>query len=491
MSFLEIINVPILEYLRICTETAYRRGFIWVMVLLARERDAIKSYYDLKQYWDSYDDLTGKNILFIMSISNHKNESYSLHPSHEVHQWKKIYNPNLLVVNQNIPTIPKWFFPSSQKYIEYRNTAVENNTNFISELCDKFNIKEDYVPSILLFPTTPHYENTPVIIPIESDNLYESIKNLVATIQDDLREYNSCRSQLESFSLDLKKLKSLLQHSTLSNYERRYIIAKTNLMHTIEAGLETVNVSKLQEAIQNKDIHLCKHFPQPIRGYLNQLIDLEKEYPGIETHISQKRTHQQQLYADKLALENDLSKTRNTLKKIYPRLYSSIKNYSYMLHHDRVQGEKNMKKDIPHFKIGITFSGKYREQFVEPICRELLKLGYNQNDIFYDEWHDALINGVHGDSILRQIYFKHCDCVVVLLSPDYKEKNWTGHIEWAAIKELINTGDDEKICLLRVDSANIGEIDGLFSNQAIAKAIDDLSPSQAAAFIDTKYKLVY
>ena len=182
-----------------------------------------------------------------------------------------------------------------------------------------------------------------------------------------------------------------------------------------------------------------------------------------------KPAYQPQLYA-----KNNINKTQNT----------------FQLHHEIVQKDKNMRKDIPHFKIGITFSGKYRKQFVEPICCELLKLGYSRNDIFYDEWHDALINGVHGDSILRQIYFTHCDCVVVLLSPDYKEKNWTGHIEWAAIKELINTGDDEKICLLRVDSAKIGEIDGLFSNQAIAKSIDDLSPSQVAAFLDTKYKLV-
>lgn len=149
-----------------------------------------------------------------------------------------------------------------------------------------------------------------------------------------------------------------------------------------------------------------------------------------------------------------------------------------------------MKIRVPHFKIGITFSGKYRKQFVEPFCEELLKLGYNKDDIFYDSWHDVLINGVHGDSILRQIYFKNCDCVVVLLSPDYKEKNWTGHIEWSAVKELINTGNDDKICLLRVDSADIGNIDGLYSNQTIAKAIDDMPAAEIATFIHRKYKML-
>ena len=132
--------------------------------------------------------------------------------------------------------------------------------------------------------------------------------------------------------------------------------------------------------------------------------------------------------------------------------------YSTVSQQQSIKGDRGMRIRVPHFKIGITFSGKYRKQFVEPFCDELLKLGYNKDDIFYDAWHDVLINGIHGDSILRQIYFKNCDCVVVLLSPDYKEKNWTGHIEWSAVKELINTGKDDKICLLRVDSADIGSI---------------------------------
>ena len=79
---------------------------------------------------------------------------------------------------------------------------------------------------------------------------------------------------------------------------------------------------------------------------------------------------------------------------------------------------------------------------------------------------------------------------MVLLSPDYKEKNWTGHIEWSAVKELINMGNDDKICLLRVDSADIGNIDGLYSNQTIAKAIDDMPAAEIATFIHRKYKML-
>ena len=110
--------------------------------------------------------------------------------------------------------------------------------------------------------------------------------------------------------------------------------------------------------------------------------------------------------------------------------------------------KNEMNYEDKKFRIGVTFSGKYRENYIEPLCRSLLKLGYTKDEIFYDFWHEAWINGPHGDSKLRKVYNQNCECVVVLLSPDYREKNWTGHIEWPAVKEMINTGLDEKIPLL-------------------------------------------
>lgn len=139
------------------------------------------------------------------------------------------------------------------------------------------------------------------------------------------------------------------------------------------------------------------------------------------------------------------------------------------------------------FKIGVTFSGRYRKQYIEPICNFLLKLGYKKDDIFYDLWHDNLINGYDGDRKLRQIYNEQCDCIVVLLSPDYKQKNWTGHIEWPAIKELINAGKGDKLCLLGIDNVDINKVDGLYINQAIIKFIDEMTPEGVADFINKKY----
>ena len=145
--------MPIAEYLKLCKAIAFERGFVWVMVLLARERDAVHSYNDLKQYWNSFDDLTGDKILFILSIANRREESYRSYPVYEIAGWRRLYNPNLLIMNQRVPTVSRWEFPSDENIQKYRNMAIENNTHFISDLCNEFGISEKEVPSIVLFRT--------------------------------------------------------------------------------------------------------------------------------------------------------------------------------------------------------------------------------------------------------------------------------------------------------------------------------------------------
>ena len=145
---------------------------------------------------------------------------------------------------------------------------------------------------------------------------------------------------------------------------------------------------------------------------------------------------------------------------------------------------------LPDFKIGVTFSGAYRDTIVLPFCEELLNLGYTRDDIFYDEWHEAIISGVGSDTILQKIYTEHCECVVVLLSKDYQEKNWTGNIEWRAVRDLISTGDGIKICLLKTGQLDWNEINGLFQYQDIAKPIDGMTAKDVAEFINEKYKFI-
>ena len=81
--------------------------------------------------------------------------------------------------------------------------------------------------------------------------------------------------------------------------------------------------------------------------------------------------------------------------------------------------------NIQRFKISFTFTGEYRESVVRPVCEELLKLGFSKDEIFFDDWHPALYNGINAVEIFREIYHDSSECVVVLLSPNYNEKSWT------------------------------------------------------------------
>lgn len=252
--------MPIIEYLKMCKTVAYQKGFVWVMVLLARERDAVHSYNDLKHYWDSYDDLTGDKILFIMSIANRREESCSAYPAHEIEGWRRLYNPNLLIMNQSVPTIPRWEFPSERRIQKYRNIAVENNTYFISELCHEFNISEKDVPSIVLFCTEPYKESNPIVIPIQSDDLYASIKDFITVIQPELNNFGNIRVELSNIILDLQEIKRNIQQNVIPSPERRYITAKTKLLYMIETGSTKCDTFMLQEAIEKKIFMLVNYF---------------------------------------------------------------------------------------------------------------------------------------------------------------------------------------------------------------------------------------
>jgi nucleoside phosphorylase len=161
---------------------------------------------------------------------------------------------------------------------------------------------------------------------------------------------------------------------------------------------------------------------------------------------------------------------------------------------NKTLGLEKPKKALPErtaqkgFKIGFTFTGKHRRR-VESIANALLKLGFDKKDIFYDKWHDAIINGVNADDKLQKIYTSSCDCVIVFLSKDYADKPWTGGVEWRATKKLINSQQGEKICLLNIDGVDIDSVSGLSSVVDIAKKIDLLSDNEVAEFINAKYRM--
>ena len=191
---MEIVSVSVTDYLNTCISTAYQKGFLWVMVFLARERDATHSYQELAEYWESFNDLTSDSILFVLSAKNKK--------SSPLLNYKN--NPNMFVANKAWHDLD--ITHPSRRFLGQRNAAIYNNTQYISEIRHSFGISEKDIPGILLFKLNSHGHEDPVVIPINEDNLYETIRGLIIAT--------------ESISNEIRKLqnhKTTEQHSLIHN----------------------------------------------------------------------------------------------------------------------------------------------------------------------------------------------------------------------------------------------------------------------------------
>ena len=116
---------------------------------------AVKLIKDGKAY---VCDLTADQILFVFSLANKKEDFYKQCPALEEQCWVRAHNPNLLVMNQDVPSISTWdrssrsILQNHSREIENntnnRDKAVQNNTNYISDLCKEYGILESIISGI-------------------------------------------------------------------------------------------------------------------------------------------------------------------------------------------------------------------------------------------------------------------------------------------------------------------------------------------------------
>lgn len=64
---MEFVDRPIIDFYRHSLSAASKRGFLWVVTLLAREADVEGLYLNLRKSWTSLDSITGKYFLFIFA----------------------------------------------------------------------------------------------------------------------------------------------------------------------------------------------------------------------------------------------------------------------------------------------------------------------------------------------------------------------------------------------------------------------------------------
>ena len=155
----------------------------------------------------------------------------------------------------------------------------------------------------------------------------------------------------------------------------------------------------------------------------------------------------------------------------------------------RAEAEKEERKDPMktgkelHFALGVSFAGEQRD-FVRRVCESLCDMGgFSRDELFFDEWRQALITGANADIKLDRIYTKHCRKIVVLFSEAYLNKHWTNKLEWTrAITNRI-AEDPDNVCLLRYGDVDIDSIGLLHGGKDIVSDVSAMTPEAAADFI--------
>jgi tetratricopeptide (TPR) repeat protein len=108
------------------------------------------------------------------------------------------------------------------------------------------------------------------------------------------------------------------------------------------------------------------------------------------------------------------------------------------------------------FRIAFSFAGEKRD-FVKQTA-DLLAVRFGQEKILYDKYHEAEFARSNLGIYLPNLYNLQSDLVVVVVCPDYDEKEWTG-LEWLAIHDLLQQRLHDEVQLCRFDHA---QVKGLF-----------------------------
>ena len=128
------------------------------------------------------------------------------------------------------------------------------------------------------------------------------------------------------------------------------------------------------------------------------------------------------------------------------------------------------------FRIAFSFAGEKRD-FVAKVAG-ILAQRFGEPGILYDKYHEAEFARRNLGIYLPELYHKESDLVVVVVCPDYDEKEWTG-LEWTAIHDLLKQRKDDEIMLCRFEHA---KVTGLYSTAGFVE-LDHKSPEQAATVI--------
>jgi Uncharacterized protein containing a TIR (Toll-Interleukin 1-resistance) domain len=451
---MEIVKTPIVDFFKYSLESAYQRGFTWVMCLLARDADVEETYQQVKRYWDSLHDLTGMNILFVFAGKQTQEKQSNSLLRHEDETYRALTNPSIRFVSDNIPTVPHYIYPvfDYEKY-EINELAV-THTRSITELRDFFGLSEKDVPSMVFIPTHKLAREKKVILKLQKENLYQMVKGIIESLEEPLKKLKRVQDDYEYNDERLSELSKEISHLLKGKSTQNRFIKAKNYLDCLVNDTEDNNLKKwLQDAICSKSVDNWHNFDHQVRSYLNQYLDLLQQYPMIEEDCKA-------IISRLLTLREEQRKVAAINSEIIERVTILYDELAEVIQGFKKQTNPVMITNIPilrRFKISLSFPGEHRD-LVEAIAERLAVI-FSRERILYDKYHRAEFARPNLDTHLQKLYRYDSDLIVVFICADYQEKKWCG-IEWRAIRDLINQKNvDERIMFVMCGK---GTVDGVF-----------------------------
>src|SRR5258708_3865953 len=117
------------------------------------------------------------------------------------------------------------------------------------------------------------------------------------------------------------------------------------------------------------------------------------------------------------------------------------------------------------FRVAFSFAGEKRD-FVAQVAG-ILATEFGKKAILYDKFHEAELARGDLGIYLPELYHKQSDLVVIVVSPAYDQKQWTG-LEWTAIHDLLSQRKHDEVMLCRFDHATVT---GLYSTAGFVELV--------------------
>lgn len=480
---MEIVNIPIVDFYKFCLESAYIKGFKWVMCFVAREADSEEEYRHIEKYWYSLHDLTGKDILFVFAGNLGYENRMSSFVCHERQTYRGIYNNSLRFMNKYNLTLPEDIYPNVKSYVYNFDEIVKKQTCSITELKKFLGLTERKIPALVFTPTHKLLRDRHIVVEMKHRDLYSQIKEIMELVEHTLEDFADIQDRCRLAENGLENIKEQVERINQdTSVQKRYNNAKKQLKQIINTTDSDRVKRSLEKAIKYHSVYDWHMFDHQTRAFLNQYIDLISKYPELESENEKKELKLKKIEKERKEYLSELEQLHN--KEIDSYMYFE-KIMNKFWNKDILKEVSINTRNERRFKVAFSFPGEYRD-LVGKIAKKVASK-FSEDKVLYDYYHRGEFARPNLDIYLQKLYATESELIVIFICSEYDKKKWCG-IEWRAIRELLNSKEaDDRIIFIKCGK---GTIDGIFDTVDGYIDAEEVSVDEIVSIILLRYNLI-